>query len=700
MTLARLYLFSIFLVATTAQAAGTIPLALQIEKSNQLTVKSLTDGELELTTLGQDPFIQFKRFDSTSVSESQTVLTFEYFSLKDIHGMSVYYGPPITATKQFSAGKLSKSQSWQSYAIDLQTLSSGKWSAKDNQLRLDFGRVPGITFRIRNVHIRKPTSEENKSLTEREADSKIKLARESRVNIFYKTKFASRINSVVVDKQEILIRGAVGRGSNSRLIEISPQVSVAEYATLQHGEILLDQQAGIIDVGELKTQGAFGKRLSRFQGGRDRTTSRWAVAEQNQTGQWKLSSHWKYATELSAAASRTLPRQNPKGIKGMGGVSPRFPLEELIELGVHNITVNIALSHLMDSVPHQGWIPFENGGRKWFVNPRRLAEYDTLIRFAFENEIVVSGILLVSFSKSPFGKTLVHPEADRAGHYAMPNLTTADGVAAYEAVIAFLAQRYSASGFPHGRVSNWIIHNEVGFGWEWTNMGRQPPMLYMDHYLRSMRLVHNVTRRYDPHSRVFISLTHHWNTPTAATWRSYSNIDLIERLAESSSIEGDFAWGVAYHPYPQNLRRADAWNDTRVTNDFQTPLITPKNIAVLDRWMQLPKMRNSAGEIRGVLLSEQGFNTPDYSIQNQQLQAAGFVYMWKQMRGLRSIEAFHNHRWVDHPKEGGLLLGIRKLPANGKPYGEKKLAWDVYKALDTPHEEAAIDFADEIIESE
>jgi hypothetical protein len=75
-------------------------------------------------------------------------------------------------------------------------------------------------------------------------------------------------------------------------------------------------------------------------------------------------------------------------------------------------------------------------------------------------------------------------------------------------------------------------------------------MLYMDHYLRSMRLVHNVSRRHDPHARVFISLTHHWNTPADPMWKSYSNLDLVNRLAESSRIEGDFAWGLAYHPYP------------------------------------------------------------------------------------------------------------------------------------------------------
>ncbi len=681
------------------QTSGTISLKLDIEKSNQLKVNQLTDDEIELTTLGEDPFIVLQRFAPADVTESQTVLAFEYFSLKDVDGLTIYYGPPINATKQFSAGSLEKSQSWQPYAIDLQMLSGGKWSATSNQLRLDFGRLPGITFRLRNLHLREPNIEEMRSHVERKKEKKSKLTSESRINTFYKTKFLSIIDSVQIDKQSVVIRGAVEKKSNIRLLEILPEVSMVAHANIQKGELLLDQQSGIIDLGEVESKDTFERQLPRFQDGRDRTISRWAIAERNPVDKWKLLSHWKYATDLSAGAATPLTRLVPKGIKGMGGVSSQFPLNELVELGVHNITVNISVSHFMDSVPHQGWILFDHGGREWFVNLKRLAEYDTLIRFASENEIVVSGILLVPFLNSEFGKMLVHPEADRAGHYAMPNFTTADGVAAYEAVIEFLAQRYSAPGLPQGRIANWIVHNEVGFGWEWTNMGWQPPMVYMDHYLRSMRLVHNVTRRHDPHSRVFISLTHHWNTPTNPSWKSYSNIELLERLVESSSIEGDFAWGVAFHPYPQNLRKPDAWNDTRVTNEFQTPLITPKNIAVLDRWMQQPKMRNSTGDIRGVLLSEQGFNTTDYSVQSQRLQAAGFVYMWRQMRGLKSIEAFHNHRWVDHPNEGGLLLGLRKLPENGKPYGEKKFSWGIYKALETPDESAMTSFADEIIQS-
>ena len=693
---------AVFLLISAWQchAAEPIPLALD-QHSNQLEVRKQANGETQLTTLGEDPFIVLQRFDPTRMQPTQTVLAFEYFAPDGLAGLSVYYGPPFTSTKQFAAGTLERSESWLPYSIDLKSLSGGKWKAQSNQLRLDFGTKAGVSLRIRNLQLREPNLEERRSHEERMAEREGKLARESQLNAFYAATFPDQVDSVSIDSEQVVIRGNIAAANGQiKLIEIRPEVSIADHAVLDNKTFVLNGQSNLLEVSTLSSNSPFEVKLSRMAGNVDRTTSRWCVAESLTDGNWQLRSHWKYATDLSGAAASNLPQQIPKGIKGMGGISSHLPLEELVELGIHNITVNIALGNLMDAAPRRGWLPFEHSGRIWYVNAGLLASYDKLMRFAAEHEIVVSGILLVTFSESEFGKMIVHPEADRAGHFAMPNLTSAEGSAAYEAVIEFLAQRYAAPEAPHGRIANWIIHNEVGFGWEWTNMGRQPPMLFMDHYLRSMRLVHNVTRRHDPHSRVFISLTHHWNTPTDPSWKSYSNVNLLNRLIESSRSEGDFAWGVAYHPYPQSLFRADAWNDTRVTNDFHTPLITPKNIAVLDRWMRTPQMHDSNGKVRGLLLSEQGFNTRDYSPDAQRLQAAGLVYMWRQMRGLTSIEAFHNHRWVDAAAEGGLLLGLRTLPAEGKPYGPKKLSWETYRALDTPAEKEVTSFANEIIGTE
>ena len=140
-----------------------------------------------------------------------------------------------------------------------------------------------------------------------------------------------------------------------------------------------------------------------------------------------------------------------------------------------------------------------------------------------------------------------HPEAERAA--AMP-CPTPHGPRRHRSLwrrhrLADTSLR--SAGNPFGRISNWILHNEIDYGWVWTNMGQQPMGLYLDHYLRSMRLVHTMARRYNPHARVFVSLTHHWTKELDPTWKTYAPKDILEWLSTANRVEGDFDWGVAYH---------------------------------------------------------------------------------------------------------------------------------------------------------
>jgi hypothetical protein len=439
-------------------------------------------------------------------------------------------------------------------------------------------------------------------------------------------------------------------------------------------------------------------KLSRRAGNRDRITSRWQVTRVPEEGSAEVCSHAVYATDVSRASAHDLEPIRAAGKKGMGGVDARGILPELAEMGVQHITVNLSLTGLFALTPGEDREAIERDGLTLFVRRSALEQYDRLIGFATRHGMVVSAIVLIGFNGDPaFVRRIVHPEADPVGEYAMPDLATEAGARVYEAALAFLAERYARPGDPHGRITNWIPHNEVDYGWTWTNMGRQPLAVYLDTYLRSMRLCQLTARRFNPHARVFISLTHHWNVEPDPGWRTYSPRTMLERLARYSVVEGDFDWGVAYHPYPQDLFEPDTWNDERAAYDFETELITMKNIEVLDAWMRRPLMRRSTGEVRPVMLSEQGFHTADYGEEAQRLQAAALVYAGHKIQPLDSIKAFHNHRWLDHPHEGGLLLGLRTLPTGEEPNGERKLGWAVYQALGTPAEKTATEFAREII---
>jgi hypothetical protein len=277
----------------------------------------------------------------------------------------------------------------------------------------------------------------------------------------------------------------------------------------------------------------------------------------------------------------------------------------------------------------------------------------------------------------------------------MPDLTTAESTAAYVLALDLLARRYSRADGRYGRVHHWIMHNEVDMGWVWTNCGARPELVFFDQYYRSMRLAHLVLRRQDPHAKVFISLTHHWSE-TADPATCFPSRDLLGRLLAFGRAEGDFDWGLAHHPYPSSLLEPRTWLDRDAEFRLDTPKITFRNLEVLDAWVRRPEVLFE-GRLRSVHLSEQGPNSRDYSDQALREQAAAMAYVWKKLDRLDSIEGFEYHNWVDNRHEGGLRIGLRRFPDDQQDPSGPKPIWHLYRALGTPGEDRACDFAKPII---
>ncbi|MEL7498419.1 MAG: DUF5722 domain-containing protein [Planctomycetota bacterium] len=400
-----------------------------------------------------------------------------------------------------------------------------------------------------------------------------------------------------------------------------------------------------------------------------------------------------YAQEWEPGLQRELEPLKGKDRKGLGGIPSNSAKADhpIYDLGLSHVTINIVLNGLIQRTPRIGFQEWEFEGRKYYVNENVLRRYDgQLARLRAEN-IVVSMILLISNQRRNGAKhLLIHPEAESDGKFAMPNLTSAESANMYRAILTHLAERFSREGPNAGRVTNWIMHNEIDQSGAWTNMGAQPIERYFETFMRSTRLVHQVTRRFNPHSRAFVSLTHHW-TKISKGKHVYRVRDLIDLFARASNVEGDFEWGVAYHPYPQNLREPRTWNDRQVTFDFDTPLITSKNIEVLPAYLNQRRIRFEGEHQRAILLSEQGCSSPTMSDEDQRVQTAGIVYMFLRMRQLPTVEAFHYHAYKDTPAVEQARFGL--VDENLKP----KFSWRIYKALNTDGEQETIEFAKPII---
>ena len=422
----------------------------------------------------------------------------------------------------------------------------------------------------------------------------------------------------------------------------------------------------------------------------DQLTSRWQLFRRD-GDVYRPASSACYSDDVVCRAPE-LPSLKPRSKKGLGGWSARNQLvNELDDLGIASVTVNVMLSTLASTTPKPKHVPFQWQGRTYYANEPALAQYDKTFQEAARRGIVVSAILLVknpAKSSDPDVRLLAHPDCEEKAEYAMPNVLSADAVEFYGAILNLMAERWSHSDSVRGRVHHWIMHNEVDVGRVWTNAGEKTDIEYVDLYVRSMRLMDLIIQQYDPHSHVFVTLTHHWAEKGRDEY--YGSKRILKLLTDFCRVEGDFSWGLAYHPYPQSLLNPRTWEDKQATFDFNTKKITPRNLEVLDAYMKLPELRYR-GEVRPVHLSENGFNSKDYSAKVLEDQAAGMALAWKKLSSLSSIETWHYHNWIDNRKEEGLRIGLRKFPDDVEDPLGKKPIWYLYQSLSTPNESAVID---------
>lgn len=514
--------------------------------------------------------------------------------------------------------------------------------------------------------------------------------------------FPGRIESVRVTSETIHISGTVSThpaGVGLFLAEIRPHESVTQPAGGRYPRTFAIQPSA--------ADGSFRFEIRRVLPIYDQIYSKWAVIARHDTDPSAadtLLSHAVHPTDLAEAALwGGLKPLVAKTRKGVGGIHPDPALlPDLADLGVGHLTHNIVTGSLLREHAGPDTIPHEYAGRTYHFSKPGVASIDRVTRFAQAHGIVVSAIILVPNIQDRTGwagRILTHPDADPSGIYSMANVATFEGVNHYAAVMRFLAERYGPPEAPNGRITHWIIHNEVDSGWVWTNAGAKPAHAYLDDYAKSMRVAYHAVRSFDPHAKVFISLTHNWNrSHQPNNPRFYPSRQLLTILNRLSRVEGDFEWGLAFHPYPQSLFHPRTWEDKDALNGFDTPYITFRNIEVLDEWIRQRPFLYRGKKVRTILLSEQGFHTPDTTTASQDTQAAALAYAWKKIAPLEAIEAFHYHRWIDHEKEGGLNLGLWTVkPGTITLPNTKKRSWQTFQALGTATEEEAIEFAKPII---
>jgi hypothetical protein len=368
-------------------------------------------------------------------------------------------------------------------------------------------------------------------------------------------------------------------------------------------------------------------------------------------------------------------------------------VDDALALGVKQAALNVSLTSLIDVDGRPDSLTYRRNGRNFRFH--RGAVESITVKPLSDAGIKVYLILLATTTNDPRLSRIMRPAEAKEAPNGITGFNVADpeGSRYFEACLGMLAERFSRPDQRFGRVVGYIIGNEVNSHAEWYNIGPAPMAKVAREYLRAIRLAHSGVRRHSSDARVYISLEHHWTIQgNPDRLRACPGRALLDEMNRLSKAEGDFDWHVAFHPYPANLFDPRTWRDKEARPSADTPKITFKNLEQLTAYLRRPEML-CHGKPRRVILSEEGFHTPD-GPDGQTLQAAGYCYGWIKASRLDGIDAFILNRHVDNAQEGGLRLGLwtRRKDSIATPESKKKI-YEVFRLADTPEWEDAFRFA-------
>ncbi|MHB9034627.1 MAG: DUF5722 domain-containing protein [Anaerolineae bacterium] len=364
-------------------------------------------------------------------------------------------------------------------------------------------------------------------------------------------------------------------------------------------------------------------------------------------------------------------------------------------LGVQHATMNVNLCQLFSALPGEDTEPYEFNGRTFYLREQVAASYDQAVLAYYRDGTNLSMIVLNSpkmfgADNDPLLNALaVHPKYDGKAFISAFNMRTDDGIAYYGAFLDYLASRYMRADGRYGRITGFIVSNEVDLQSDWGNAGDMPMEQYVGEYTGALRLAWLTAQKYWSAGRAYISLAHFFNTAGDPTrpLRFYKGREVLETLNKYAQQDGNFGWNVAYHPYCESFYAPDFWNDRSATFDFSTPRITFKNIEVLPAYLAQEHLLYR-GQPRRIIFSEQGFNSWD--AESEEVGYAAYCLAYKKIEKQPGIEAFIYHAYADNRGEFGLNLGLRKWGDAPGEVGAPKPAYYAMRAMGTAEEPAAL----------
>ena len=414
----------------------------------------------------------------------------------------------------------------------------------------------------------------------------------------------------------------------------------------------------------------------------DRLYSRFAIATYDGTKYTRISEPY-YITnpEIVAADQSAFMYTNTK--KGLS-IQVNM-LEDAFSLQVDHVVLNFAFNQLLGE-----GIDFTYDGETYHFSKAIMEGYDKTISALSNKGICVTAIVLNAWNEND--KDLVYPTSQVSdASFYMINVSTQKGFKKAKAMMAFLAQRYNGKNSSQGKVSNWILGNEIGHQ-QWNYAGEMDLDTYVRTYMKAFRVFYTAIKSTTASSRVYFSLDFYWNKKIENNNRlTYTGRSIFDKFNELAAASGQFDWGLAYHPYPYPLADPNFWDDYmtgEVTQSLDSPIINFANIGYLTGYLKQAQNLSPTGSVRHFMLTEEGFTATDiYGNSITDLQAAAFAYSYYIADSDPVIEAYILHRQVDAPEEvsANVSFGLWACDMN-QPNTivatKRRKIWQVFRDID------------------
>lgn len=130
--------------------------------------------------------------------------------------------------------------------------------------------------------------------------------------------------------------------------------------------------------------------------------------------------------------------------------------------------------------------------------------------------------------------------ATKAFYYGF-NASTEEGYETIKAIASFLQDRYSSLSTPYGKVSNWIIGNEIN-NQQWNYMGPMSIDKYVEEYERAFRVFYTAIKSTNQNARLFFSTDYNWNHEADGKLK-YNAKDIVDTFNQKVVAGGQMDWG-------------------------------------------------------------------------------------------------------------------------------------------------------------